>query len=394
MKVIDLTTMSFLYFVVFILSSNCKRFISKVKEFGGKSMRKSLKGLAFIIAALTMLLLAACGGGSEESDSKESKESKELVVYDWGGSITDAHKEAIFDPFEEEYGVKVIVETPVDYGKFKTSIESGTPAWDVANIDDNQVIKMGEEGLLEPLDYDIISADYIDEALVREYGLAAELYSVAIAYNPEKFEDGDYPQNWQDFWDTEKYPGARALWKYPMETLEIALLADGVPGDELYPLDVDRAFASLDKLKENADIIWWDTGAEPPELLATGSAIFSSAWNAAITSARDEGVPVDLTYNQALMASESWVVPKNATNRELAMKFIEFATSAEQQAKFSSINDYTAVNQKGIEMLPDEIKQRLGQTPEMAETQVLINQEWWAENLDEVTQRFQEWLLQ
>ena len=112
-------------------------------------------------------------------------------------------------------------------------------------------------------------------------------------------------------------------------------MADGVSKDELYPLDLDRAFAKLDTIKDS--IIWWSKGAEPSQMLSTGEADYALAWSGRIATAKDEGSPVDMTYDGGIMITAGWVVPKNAPNRENAMKFIEYASEANQQYEWATV---------------------------------------------------------
>ena len=67
----------------------------------------------------------------------------------------------------------------------------------------------------------------------------------------------------------------RGLWNYPVGLFEIALLADGAKPEEVYPIDVERALKSLDKIKD--DVIWWSSGAEPIQLLASGEIPLANA---------------------------------------------------------------------------------------------------------------------
>lgn len=353
-------------------------------------MRK--KGSIFGLFLAMLLVLSACGGGASESGGKKSSNDT-LVVVDWGGAITDARQKSIFEPFEEEFGVKIQVESPTDYGKFKAMVEGGNVTWDVVNVGSLWAEQAIDQDLFEPIDYDIVNKENVIPELAREFYVGAEMYSTAISYSTEQFSEDNHPTTWADFWDVEKYPGARGLWKMPYEAMEVALLADGVKPEELYPLDIDRAFESLDKLKAKTEIVWWDAGAQPVELLSSGTVTVSTAWSGRITTAKNEGAPVDLDYNQALLNSESWAVPKGAKNKELAMQFINFATKAEVQAEFAKSIDYSPVNEKAIELLPEDVQNRLGQSPELADKQVLVNEEFWAENFDEVNERFQEWLL-
>ncbi|VEF49292.1 extracellular solute-binding protein [Bacillus freudenreichii] len=351
------------------------------------------KALLAGVVSSAMLFTAACGGGGSESSGSGGGKPETLVVVDWGGAVTDARKDTIFKPFEEEFNVKIEVESPTDYGKLKAMVEGGNVTWDVVNIDTFWGEQAGEQGLLEAIDYDIVSKEDIIPEMINDYSVGAEMYSSVIAFSTDKFSGNTHPQTWKDFWDTEKFPGARGLYNDPLETLEIALMADGVKPEDLYPLDVDRAFESLDKLKAKTEIVWWDAGAQPVELLSTGTVTISTAWNGRITEAKKDNAPVDLHYNQATLSSEAWAVPKGSKNKDLAMEFINFATSAEVQAAFSETIDYSPVNTKAIELLPAEVQERLGQSPELAESQVVMDPKYWAENYEEISQRLQEWHL-
>jgi spermidine/putrescine-binding protein len=68
------------------------------------------------------------------------------------------------------------------------------------------------------------------------------------------------------------------------------LLGDGVPPENLYPLDVDRALGKLDTIREQ--ILWWETGAQLQQQLADGEVALSSAWNGRVQKEIDAGTPV------------------------------------------------------------------------------------------------------
>jgi putative spermidine/putrescine transport system substrate-binding protein len=360
-------------------------------------MRKANRGFLGALVFMLVSTLTACGGGGtqEASGTKpaEGGEPSTLVVVDWGGAITDARKKVYFEPFEKKYNVKISVETPTDYGKFKAMVQSGNVTWDVVNVDTYFVYSGAKEGLLEPLDYNVIKKDDIMPELVDQYGIGAELFTTAITYNTNKYTAENHPRNWAEFWDVQKFPGPRGIYKFAPTLMEEALLADGVEPDKLYPLDVDRAFKKLDELKPHIKV-WWTAGAQSIQLLSTGEVAMTGAWNGRVTAAKEQGAPIEMDYNQGILSSECWVVPKGSKNKDLAMKFIAFVSEAEQQAEFAKIADYTPANLKAIEMLPQEIKERLGQTPEKAKSQVLTNDKWWAENYEKVNARFEEWLLQ
>ncbi|SES38467.1 ABC transporter substrate-binding protein [Psychrobacillus sp. OK032] len=344
----------------------------------------------FFVALLVALIVAGCGG---EASGDTDKKNKELVVVDWGGPYTEVHKKVSFEPFEKEHGVKVTVVTPPDIGKLKAMVQSGNVEWDVVSVGNDFAIRGGEEGLLEKLDFNVISTEGLPKELVHDYGVPENMFSTVIAYNTEAFPADKQPKNWADFWDTEKFPGPRGLYKDPMWTLEAALLADGVDPANLYPLDVDRAFAKLDELKDDIKV-WWTAGAQPPELLATNEVPLTSAWSGRITVAADQGAPVKVDFNQGFMMSNSWAVPKGAPNKDLAMKFIAFTLAPEQQAGLSSQYDNGPANTDAIPLLSEESVNRLGLSSDQQEQQVFVNSGWWVENYDKVNERFQQWLLE
>jgi len=357
-----------------------------------------MKKRILAILGLTLLLsFTGCGssGSSSQSTSASSskEESKELVVVDWGGNYTNVRKKATYEPFEKKYGVKITIVSPTDYGKLKAMVNSGNVEWDVVNVDSDFAIRGGKEGLLEKLDFNTIKTDGFDKQFVNDYGIASETFDVALSYNTNTFTGDNHPKTWVDFWDTKKFPGQRSMQKYPEGTLEAALLADGVKPENLYPLDVDRAFKSLDKIKGDVKV-WWSTGAEAPQLLANGEISSAAAWSGRVVAAKKQGSPEEVEYNQALVYGDSWVVPKGAKHKDLAMKFINFASEAEQQAEFSRNVDYAPTNSKALPLLTEEIKKRIGiSSDNKASNKIYANTEWWADNYNAVNERFEKWLL-
>jgi len=354
--------------------------------------RKYVKMMAAFMA-VTMVSAMACScsdPSSSDSTDSESGDTGKLVFVDWGGTNTDARIASAVEPFEELTGIEVTVVTPSDYAKLISMVENNTTEWDIMNCDLYWGAYAGEQGYLEAIDYDVVTTR-IDEEAQLEYVMGAETYTSVIAWNTTKYDESTAPQSWEDFFDTEKYPGKRAVWQYPVTVLEAALLADGVPMDELYPLDLDRAFAKLDTIKDS--IVWWTKGAEPSQMLATGEADIALAWSGRIATARDEGSPVDMNYNEGIIIAAGWVIPKNAPNKENAMKFLEFISEAEQQYGFSELIPYGSTNPEAVALMSDEMKVELGQSEEQLENEMYLDSSYWAEYLPEVEERFNAWLV-
>lgn len=346
--------------------------------------------LICLLLFLIVFSLSACGGNETAGTSKN--ETKQLVVMDWGGALEEAHKKAIYKPFEKKYGVKIVT-TPADYGKLKAMVESGNVNVDVADVSSDFVPRGTAEGILEKLDYNVIDKEGTLDEYVSEYGIGADLVSTVISYNPKSYKDGNHPKTWADFWDTNKFPGKRAFWKYPMTILEAALLADGVKPENMYPLDVNRAFKSLDKIKGDVKV-WWDAGEQAVQLVSNKEVAMSLAWSGRVLNAKNDGAPIEMEYNEQIIIGDSWVVPKGTKNKDLALKFIDFAIKAKQQAEFSKQIGYAPTNADALDLMSEEEKKHLGQTPEKLENAVLVDYQWWLENYDKVNERFQKWLLE
>ena len=141
------------------------------------------------------------------------------------------------------------------------------------------------------------------------------------------------PTTAADFYDLAKFPGKRGLRKGAKGNLEFALMADGVAPADVYamlgtPEGVDRAFAKMDSIK--SDVVWWEAGAQPPQLLADGEVAMTTAYNGRLFAAAiGEGKPFQIVWDGQVYENEMYVVPKGAPNKDEAMDFIAYATSTE-----------------------------------------------------------------
>lgn len=350
-------------------------------------MKRWKKWTAAIVAAGMIFSLAGCGN----TTSQESADgAKTLVVCTWGGELETALKKAA-EGFEKENNCTIQWQSAPDYSKVKSMVQSGDVQWDVMTCDADFVYRGNEQGLLEPMDYKIISKDGIEDNC-SEYGVPAYTWASVISYNSDKYSETTAPQTWKDFWDISRFPGARAFYKFPYQTIEEALLADGVAIEDVYPCDIDRAFKSLDKIKDKVST-WWESGAQPAQILSSGQVDLAAGWAGRITSAKKEGAKVDIIMNEALVVTDQWVVPKGTKNKELAMKFLSYMTSAESGKIFSENITYGPANANAYDLLDQSIVDTLPSAPKFKDKVLVYNAEYWAEHYDEVNEKMQAWLL-
>lgn len=357
-------------------------------------MRKRLFSLAASTAIVSIASLSPT----------DRVEARDLVVVGWGGALSAAIKSAMEDPFQEATGIAIASEVyNGGMAQVKAQIEAGTVTWDV--IDSNHVdAELGcAEGLLDEIpisglsaapDGTPVSEDFYEEAL-HDCGIASYIWSNVYAYDKTRFPS-NAPTSVADFFDIEGFPGKRGMRKSPQVNLPWALIADGVPRDEVYdvlttPDGVDRAFARLDTIKD--EVLWWEAGAQPPQMLADGEVAMTSAYNGRLYNAIvKEGQPFEIVWDSQIWDYAAWVIPKGTANRDQALEFVKYATSAERLADLTNYISYGPARRSGNAMVSDELKKHLPSVPEHMAMGIRANSVFWADYSDQLNERFNVWL--
>jgi putative spermidine/putrescine transport system substrate-binding protein len=320
---------------------------------------------------------------------------RQIVVSDPGGPYTVAYRKAFYDPFEQATGIKVVsvARESQPVAQFAAMVKTRNYLWDATILTISADIPYLESaGFLEPIGLDAKDfPDLIPEALTPDF-LGLDVYSTILAYRTDTLGAGKGPQSWADFWNVEKFPGRRCLRRSPLDTLEQALMADGVALDQLYPLDVDRAFKSLDRIKPHIDL-WWTSGAQAMQAIQSGEVDMISTWNGRAQAAIENGAPVQVVWNQGLYSIEGWAIPKGTPRAELAKQFVRFCADAKRQADFTDTLAYGPTNRKAFDSIPAERAALLPTAPQNLKNMRLPSPSWWAENRAAVTERFNAWIL-
>ena len=331
------------------------------------------------IPAITAALLLSAAAASAE----------QITFVSQGGAYQEAQTKAILDPVAKLLGITINQDSSPDaWPVLKTQTATGKPIWDVIDTPTKDCIRGGEQGMIEKLDFSRLpNAAEIPATYKTEYSVPYEFYSSVLAFNTQKYGENG-PTSWADFWDVTKFPGTRALRSHPMATLEAALLADGVPADKLYPLDVDRAFKKLEQLKPHVTV-WWTSGAQSAQLLADGEIDMEMAWNGRVTAVIKEGAPIGYTFNQGFLQETSLCILKGAPNLETSYTFLNAAISADIQANFPAYIDYGPGNPAAYKTgkISPERASQMPSSPENAAKQVLISVAWWSSPAGEEAQK-------
>ncbi|MBS9477505.1 ABC transporter substrate-binding protein [Ancylobacter radicis] len=314
-------------------------------------------------------------------------QSGSIVFTSWGGTTQAAQRDHWAVPFTARTGIAVREDGPTDYATLKAMVESGNVVWDVVDVEADFAAAAAREGLLEPIDFSIVDRKEIDPRFVTDHAVGSFYYSFVLGFDPAHL-GGRSPRSWADLFDTRTYPGKRAFYKWSAPgALEIALLADGVPADKLYPLDLDRAFRKLDTIKQH--IVWWSTGAQSQDLLASGEAPIGQFWNGRLLALEQRGEEIAVSWRQNLVAADMLVVPKGSKNKTAAMKFIAEATSTEAQAGFAMQTGYAPVNVRSAALLPKDVAANL--PGRHTASQITLDMDYWAIHREAIGTRWYAW---
>lgn len=322
------------------------------------------------------------------------KGSGEVRIASWGGSYQAAQQKAWFEPFEKATGIKVRAFPDADPAKVKAMVDTGNLEWDVISTSRRSMMRLNTGGsYFENIDYSLID-DGVAKEYRFDYGIEMMTWAQVLGYRADAFK-GAAPASWADFWDTEKFPGNRAMYGIgaggPPE-MEFALMAAGVPADKVYPIDVDKALASYDKIKKSV-VKWWETGAQPIQMLTDREVVMTTVWNGRMEALKEQGVPAAICWNQGLLRRDSWGVLKGAKNKTNAMKFVAYSTMPIPQARFAMSIAYGTTNEAANKYIPPERLAILPSSPEIKKQLVLVNDDWWFENGPATQAKFNKWLL-
>ena len=360
----------------------------------GASLRSPLRFIAWLFALASISASAA----------------QALTVVGLGGAYGRASKAAVMDPFAKETGIAVRMD---DYNgglsQIRAQVEAGQIFWDVVDLEIAELGRACDEGLLVPIDIGTLppardgspaQGDFFP-GTVTDCGVSQVLYSTAVAYNRDYYQ-GEVPTTIKDFFDLAKFPGRRGMRRRPEFNLEFALMADGVPPDEVYatlstPEGVNRAFDKLDTIKET--VIWWEAGAQPPQMLADMEVAMTIAYNGRIFNAQVmENQPLAMVWDGQILDSNGFAIVAGTPNLDAAMRFVRYAAEPATQARVSRYISYGPTRYSAAPLISTHLATGVVMEPHMPTSlqnlgrSLQNNWQWWSDYSDELNERFSFWL--
>ena len=348
----------------------------------GPTRRKFLIGAGAVASAASWPLILTPG--------KARAQGSQVVVATWGGRFAEALTKVYYEPFEKETGIKVVVTGAPDLAKLTAAVKTGSVDIDIADLASGWVVKGEKAGLWAPIDRNIVNLENVIPDAVRDSVIAYYTYAGGIGWSNERNgKDGQHPTTWPEFWDPAKIPGRRGVRTRISETLEIALMGDGVDPKDVYPCDVDRGFKALDRLKENLQFI-----AQTPktiERISQDECDFTYTYNGRAFGANQAGIPIGFSFKQNFFGLGWASIISKSPNPEGAQKLMASFFDPKKQAEFANTITYPGTIPSSMELVKEDVKPWLPDPT--AHDACIENLDWWADKIEDLTKRYKEWQL-
>lgn len=326
-------------------------------------------------------------------------QARDFTIVGWGGAAQDRQRALYFEPFSKQEGIPFKEDTYLGgWGQFQAMQSTGEVPWDVVQVETAEMIRGCEEGMFTKLDWSKLppKSDFIEHA-GTECGVGTIVWAVLLSYNADRLK-GEAPQAMVDFWNTQKWPGKRAMRQGPKLNLEIALMADGVKPADVYKVlstkeGVERAFAKLDKIKPLVQ--WWKAGAQAPEWLAAGDVDLAIAYSARVVNAQKTGVNLKPIWDNSVYAIDSWVILAKSPYQQQGLKFIDFASNPARQVESAKMLPYGPTRTAAVKDLPPAVLANIPAGPNLKTALYGGSPEandFWVDRLQELTERWNAWV--
>lgn len=343
-------------------------------------MKKRVFALSMAGLTAASTLLSGCGAsGTSDANSGNSGSSDggELYVYNWGEYID----EDVISQFEDETGITVVYDLFETNEEMYPVIEAGGVNYDVVCPSDYMIQKMRENDLLAELNFDNIpNVDQIDPAYMEmskafdpenKYSVPYCWGTVGILYNTKLLEELGIPAptKWADLWD-ERLSGEILMQDSVRDAFMVALKKNGYSMNSESEDELQQAKQDLIDQKPLIQAYVID---QVRDKMIGGEAAVGVIYSGEMLYIQDEVANLGLDYDLEYVIPEegtnlwidSWVIPKNAKNKENAEKWIDFMCRPEiAKTNFEYIT-YPTPNKGAFDLLDEEMQNNKAVFPDM-----------------------------
>lgn len=312
-----------------------------------------------------------------------------VVVVNFGGKMGDVKRKAFYDPFTRDTGIEVVTVSPPEVAKLKLMVEQDAVEWDLVDLVPAWFGSAKRLGLLQEIDDTIVDRTEALPEAQDPFACGVSISAGGIGYPTDRLQ-GVQPKNWVEFWDVENHPGRRGLRTRVSDTLEIALMADGVAPADVYPCDIERAFKALDRIKPHVSH-WIDSTAQTVSLIQSNETDYTFTFTTRVKGMQESGVPMDYSFDQNLIHMVRTAVPAGAPNSDGAMRLLSYIMDPERQVEMANGSGDAPTYISSLEKVDPAVRKWL---PDLtSNNNLMVDGDWWAANNEELEPRMKEWLL-
>lgn len=349
-----------------------------------------LRACLYGLAALSLSMFAA----------PALAQDRQVVVAMPGGAYEKIVREHWLGPFEKATGIKVVyvrfANTAESRAKVQAMIASGNVTWDIFGEGEMDAEAPGHAARAENIG-DFCAqfkarADLPSDAC-KPSGVLFFRGATLMTYNKKHFPNGG-PTTWKEFWDVKAFPGARAMpamtdaWRQ----LTAALLADGVPPKDLFPMDVDRAFRKLNELRPHVRL-WWTTGDQTTQGFRNGEFDAGFMWLTRTNALKSEGQPIAWSFDGAIQVGDKYTVVKGAPHKAEALQLLKFfLDSPKIQGKICEALACMPVSTDALQYMSAEVRANMPTAEQIKTKMVIPDAKWINENKAMLIDRWNAWI--
>ena len=316
-------------------------------------------------------------------------QGKRVIVVNFGGKMGDVKRKAFYDPFTRDTGIEVVTVSPPEVAKLKLMVERDAVEWDLVDLPPAWFGSAKRHGLLQQIDDTIVDRTEALPEAQDPFACGVSISAGGIGFPTDRLQ-GVQPKNWGEFWDVENHPGRRGLRTRVSDTLEIALMADGVAPADVYPCDIERAFKALDRIKPHVSH-WIASTAQTVSLIQSNETDYTFTFTTRVKGMQESGVPMDYSFDQNLIHMVRTAVPTGAPNSDGAMRLLSYIMDPERQVEMANGSGDAPTYISSLEKVDPAVRKWL---PDLtSNNNLMVDGDWWAANNEELGPRMKEWLL-
>jgi len=229
-----------------------------------------------------------------------------VTYFTYGGAWKQAIAAAFFDPFTSKTGIPVQYQEPYTFAKLRAMHEARAQQIDIVGLSGMDVYIAERIKMTSPIDWSVVDKSALDPRQLHQgNAIGVSSQSMNVCYSKKKWPGEDHPNSWADFWNVERFPGRRALRRDAFWTMEAAAKADGIKDNAFYPLDVDRVFRALDRIKPHIKA-WWADNSLAQQLMEQEEVDLIYMTNGRATqSILDHKAPYEMVWNEAIASFQT-----------------------------------------------------------------------------------------